>query len=364
MRIGIDISQIVHQGTGVSTYTQELVKALLSLDHQNDYVLFGFSLRKISYLKAFANSLGPKSNFVSKFFPIPPTAAEKLLNHFPRPNIELFTGKLDVLHTSDWLEPRANCPKVTVVHDLAMFKFPHVAHPKILATHKKKLELVKKESQKVIAVSESTKKDLVEMLNFDPAKITIIYEAADQLQPESHPEKTLQKYGVKGKYILALGTREPRKNLDRIIQAFTLLKDKDLKLVIVGKFGWGEDVKPLDSVIITGYIPDEDLSAFYSGAQVFAYPSLYEGFGQPILEAMRCGVPVVSSTVSSLPEVAGEAAILVDPTSVQAIAGGIEEASRNRSALIAKGKKQAEKFSWKKAAVETLEVYKKAAGEV
>jgi glycosyltransferase involved in cell wall biosynthesis len=355
MRIGIDISQIVHEGTGVSTYTQELVRALLSIDKENKYVLFGASLRKLSTLKDFAKSL--KGEAFEKFYPIPPTLAEPLFNCFPRPPIELFTGKLDVFHTSDWLEPRALCPKVSVVHDLAMFRFPEVAHPKILATHKRKLELVKKESRIVIAVSESTKKDLVEIMGFDPKKIVVIYEAAGS---QFKPTLGKSKLAIDGKYLLTLGTREPRKNLRRVIEAFSRLHLPDVMLVIVGKFGWGEDIRPVENVIIAGYLPNEDLPSVYSNAEAFVYPTLYEGFGLPVLEAMSCGVPVVTSNVSSLPEVAGDAAILVDPNDSDAITSGIRQVLKDKDKLILKGYKQASKFSWEKTARQTLEVYNRA----
>lgn len=363
MRIGIDISQIVHEGTGVATYTRELVRALVKVtekDKEIEFVLFGTSLRKLYVLREFTERLqGP--TLKTRFFPIPPTLAEPLFNQLTRPNIELFTGGLDVFHSSDWLEPRANCPKVTVVHDLAMFRFTEVAHPKILETHRRKLALVKKESAKVIAVSESTKRDLVELVGVEPERIAVIYEAAGNKFKPYQKRSLLDKYGVGGRYIFALGTREPRKNLPRVIKAFSKLHLPGVKLVIVGKFGWGEDVEPVRNVSVVGYVPDEDLPALYSRAEVFVYPSLYEGFGLPVLEAMSCATPVVTSNVSSLPEVAGNAAVLVDPTDVNAIAAGVQKALKEKEELVAKGLAQAKKFSWERTAWETLEVYKRVA---
>lgn len=366
MRIGIDISQIVHEGTGVATYTKELVRALLKQDDMDQYVLFGMSLRKFGILNKFVRKLPNRGEVTSCFYPIPPTVAEPMFNRFGRLPIELFTGNLDVFHTSDWLEPRAGCSKVTVVHDLAIFKFPGVAHPKILATHRRKLELVKRESAMVIAVSEATKRDLVELLGLEEKKITVIYEAAgDQFRPKfwgtSRSRAVLKKYGISRRYILALGTREPRKNLKLVVEAFNKLKYQDVKLVIVGKFGWGEDIRPADNVILVGYVPQSNLPFIYSSAEVFVYPSLYEGFGLPVLEAMSCGVPVVTSGISSLPEVAGEAAVLVNPVRLEEIATGIQVAIKNRDRLVAMGLKQARKFSWEKAARETVSVYKKVA---
>lgn len=362
MRIGIDISQIVHQGTGVATYTRELVTALLAQDKTNDYVLFGTSLRKFSILQKFAASFAENSHLTLKFFPLPPALAEPLFNGPPRLNIELFTGNLDVLHTSDWLEPRARCPKVTVVHDLAMFKFPDVAHPKILSVHRRKLYLAKRESSQIIAVSQSTKNDLVQILGFDPEKVTVIYESASPIFRPVTERKELEKYGIRGKYLLALGTREPRKNLTRVIDAFTSLDLPETSLVIVGKFGWGENLKPVKNVIIAGYIPQEDLPAIYSASEVFVYPALYEGFGLPVLEAMSCGVPVVTSNVSSLPEVAGDAAVKIDPNDSESIALGIKKAIAESESFKAKGFEQSKRFSWSETARQTLSVYNYVTG--
>lgn len=365
MRVGIDISQIVHEGTGVAIYTRELVRALFELTGTEEYVLFGVSLRKFGILKEFVGALQNRRRVRVCFYPIPPTVAEPMFNRFPRLPIEWFAGGLDVYHSSDWLEPRASCPKVAVVHDLAMFKFPEVAHPKILATHRRKLELVKQESEVVIAVSKATKKDLVEMLGFDERKIVVVYEAASRkfrvgLKGLPETKRVLKKYGIEGRYLLALGTREPRKNLKRMVEAFNRLKYREVKLVIVGKFGWGDDIQPAENVVLAGYVPQEDLPFIYSTAEVFVYPSLYEGFGLPVLEAMSCGVPVVTSGISSLPEVAGKAAILVDPLRVDEIAAGIEMAMKCRDKLVAVGLAQSKKFSWQKAARETLAVYRKA----
>ena len=358
MKIGIDISQIVHEGTGVSTYTRELVKALLAIDQRNEYHLFGASLRKLSLLDQFAHDL---PNVKAHFYPLPPTVAEPVFNRFPRLPIETFTGPLDLFHTSDWLEPPAKCPKATVVHDLSMFRFPETVHPKILSVHRRKLELVKKESAAVIAVSQATKNDLVEILKFDPTKITVIYEAAspDFRKTKLISKEPLLRLGVTGKYILALGTREPRKNLSRTIAAFQKLKLKDTKLVIVGKFGWGQDVSPTSDIVLAGYVAQDQIASFYHYAECFLYPSLYEGFGLPILEAMATGTPVVTSNIGSLPEVAGKAAVLVDPRDAEAIVRGIKDALSQKDNLVARGYTQEKKFSWEKTARETLGLYQR-----
>jgi len=186
----------------------------------------------------------------------------------------------------------------------------------------------------------------------------VIYEAADSLFKPVSSNLAKTKYQLTDPYILSVGTLEPRKNLNRLIEAFTLLNQKNLKLAIVGKFGWGEKTKPVAGVKLLGFVPDTDLAGLYSSAKAFVYPSLYEGFGLPVLEALSCGCPVVTSDVSSLPEVAGKAAVYVNPKSVENIGKGIKEAFKQAGSLRLAGLTQAKKFSWEKTARETLKVYR------
>lgn len=368
MKIGIDISQLAYQGTGVATYTENLIINLLKIDKVNEYVFFYSSLRQ----KLPSNL---KSLFINlKSYNFPPLALELLWNRLHVIPIETFTGKLDVFHSSDWLEPPAKCPKVTTIHDLAIFKYPEVFAPKgghdILKNQKRKLSWVAKETKTIIAVSENTKRDIVEILKIPEERIKVVYEGTDRAyniqQTTKEIEGTKKKYNIRGKYLLAVGTLEPRKNIRRVIEAFNILKPQfpDLSLVIVGKMGWGEDFEKCQmtndkcQIKFTGYVPKEDLACLYQRAQVFVYPSLYEGFGLPVLDAMTSGCPVVTSNVSSLPEVVGDAGVLVDPNNVEDIAGGILKAMGNRELLIKEGKTQVLKFSWEKTARETLAVYK------
>lgn len=379
MKIGIDISQLAYPGTGVATYTQNLVENLLKIDKENEYVLFYSSLRKHGSQITRFDSVDPrrKSGMTIRNYRIPPILLESLWNRLHLLPIETFTGKLDVFHTSDWLEPPSRCPKVTTIHDLTVLKYPETFTARgghdIVANQKRKLELVKKESKIIIAVSENTKQDIVDLLKISEERIRVVYEAADEIfgkqEARSKKQEVMKKYGISGKYILAVGTREPRKNLERVIEAYKLLLSQypDLSLVIAGKYGWGDEklnIKNKQSLIprnkklkILGFVPKEDLVELYAGAEVFVYPSLYEGFGLPVLEAMASGCPVVTSNVSSLPEVAGDAGILVDPNNVEDIAQGIKKALEQREPLIKKGLVQASKFSWEKTAQETLKIY-------
>jgi glycosyltransferase involved in cell wall biosynthesis len=356
MKIGIDISQIVY-GTGVSVYTQNLVENLLKIDKKNDYLLFGGSLRQKDKLQKFG----------AKIFSFPPTLADFVWNRLHLFPIENFLGTIDVFHSSDWTQPPTKAAKVTTIHDFGFLKYPEVAHPKIKAVMERRFKWIKKEVDLIIAVSQATKKDIMEILNIPEEKIRVIYEAVsedvNQVKDQKIIQKVKKKYGLKGNYLLSVATLEPRKNLKRIIKAFYLLKKKDLSLVIVGKPGWDEEIsqwglKNKDQrIIFTGYISHEDKQALYSGGTCFVFPSLYEGFGLPILEAMKCGCPVVTSNLSSMPEVAGKAGILVDPLNVKNIAEGINQAIKDKQELVNKGFEQVKTFSWEKTARETLKVY-------
>lgn len=369
MKIGIDISQVVY-GTGVSRYTEELVKNLIKLDKKNKYVLFGSSFRRKKELSNYHATVC--GNYCEgKIFPFPPTMMEILWNRLHVVNIEKLIGDVDVFHSWDWYQPPTKAKKVTTVHDVSFLRYPEVFPKRTIRAQTNRLKWVKKECQIVIADSQATKKDLIDLLGFDEKKIKVIYLGVSDSWKEKpanikKQEAIKKKYKIKGEYILSVGTLEPRKNLKAVIKAFNELKKHSLQLVLVGKPGWGEEIKQLaekkdPAIVVTGFIPDEDLVYLYKGARCFVYPSLYEGFGLPVLEAMAAGCPVVTSNISSLPEVAGKAAILVNPQKTSEIRQAINEiiaipqVSQN---LRKKGLIQANKFSWEKTARETLEVYK------
>jgi glycosyltransferase involved in cell wall biosynthesis len=357
MKIAIDVSQIIY-GTGVSVYTEELVKNLLSFDKENSYVLFGGSLRRQGELKAKARSLGTNSSL--KVFPIPPTLSDFLWNKLHILPIETFVGKIDVFHSSDWSQPPSAAFKVTTVHDLAPIKFPRVFPAKIVEVYKRRLARVAQEADSIIVPSEATNKDLLE-LGFLANKIRVIPEAAGSefsFPKTERLEEIKTKYRIRGKYLLSVGVGW-RKNSERLIKAFEQARvKKDLNLVIAGRVD--KKLEMQRGVNLIGHIASEELAVLYSGAEALVYPSLYEGFGLPILQGFASGCPVVTSNISSMPEVAGDAAVLVDPYDVSAIAEGIREAIRDKRRLVSQGKKRAREFSWEKCARETLTVYSEA----
>lgn len=359
MKIAIDISQIIYQ-TGVSWYTKNLVEHILKQDEDNSYTLFGGSLRRLSDLKIISKSFS--GNFKTKFLPIPPMLASILWNDLHLLKIESLLGKIDLFHSSDWTQPPTNATKITTVHDLTpicnMGGFKSNWRD-ISRVHTKRLNWVKKEVDKIIAVSETTKKDIIELLGIEEEKIQVIYEAPDTIyvpQPQIKVGGYLSKMGITNEYILSVGTGK-RKNLEKAYSAYLdIRKDyPNLKYVIAGN-------NPPDfkgNYIFIQSPSNYDLSLLYSGAKVFLYPSLYEGFGLPILEAFGCGTPVVTSNISSMKEIAANAAILVDPTSSKSIDEGIMEAINNSDSCIKRGCERVKDFSWEKAAKETISLYEK-----
>lgn len=367
MRIGIDVSQIVY-GTGVSSYTRELVKNLLAIDKKNQYILFGSSLRAAKKLREFEKSLEGFKNFELKIIPYPAFFLEFLWNRLHIYPIEKIIGEVDVFHSSDWTQPPTgkDVKKVTTVHDLIPFLFPTSVHPKIIATHKRRLERVRKEVDLIIADSETTKDDLIKFANIPEGKIRVIYLASGsefKPQDDQKVEEVLQKYKIKKPFLLSVATQEPRKNIQKLLDVFEkIVKDRpELRLVLTGKYGWGPGMHTPENVIWTNYVPQEDLTALYSASRVFLYPSLYEGFGLPILEAMACGTPVITSNNSSMAEIAKDAAILVDPRSEAQITRAIDLVLNlnleNYQKMVRASLDRARKYTWKKTASETLKVY-------
>ncbi|MGB6882347.1 MAG: glycosyltransferase family 1 protein, partial [Microgenomates group bacterium] len=330
----------------------------LSIDEENEYIFFAGGLRQKKEIIAFLSNL--KGNFESKIFPIPPTLAHILWNRLHVLRIEKLTGDLDVFHSSDWTQPPSDAFKVTTVHDMVPLRFPQYSHPRIVSAHKARLKWVKKEIDIVIVPSRASKEDLVKV-GVPKLKIVVIPEAVDPIFKPVKGSKIAdlkRKYRITGKYLLALGVNF-RKNTQRIIQAFEKVRaGKDLKLVFIGYLF--EKTEQRRGVRFVGHVSTDELPVFYSGAEALVYPSLYEGFGLPILEAFACRTPVVTSNISSLPEVAGGAAELVDPYDTDSIAEGIRAALGRRKGLIKEGLKRVEDFSWEKTAKMTLEVYNEA----
>ena len=260
--------------------------------------------------------------------------------------------RLDVVHCPTFRAPlRAPAPVVVTVHDLAVLRFPEL-FPRWARTYSRALVArVVRAAARVIAVSRFTRDEVVELVGVDEARVRVVPNAVDTAFFPDGP-------AAAGEYVLAVGTLEPRKNLQRVAEA---VRRVGLELRVAGAPGWGRVEARLDGVRWLGFPPDEQLAALYRGALCVAYPSVYEGFGIPVLEAMACGAPVVTSTGTATEEVAGGAAVLVDPRDVDAIASGIEQAIARRDELRRLGLRRAREFSWADSAAATADVYREVA---
>ena len=356
MRIGIDISSIPF-GTGVSRYTTNLVRALIPQLGNDQLVLFGSSLRQHQTLTDFCRMTDQRIN--QSLYSYPPKLTSFFFNTF-HPPISMFTGPLDVFHTWDWQVPSIPSGKlISTVHDLALFKFPETAHPDIKRHHEVTLKYLKAQNASIIAVSQTTKDDLIDLFAFDPQRISVIPEALplESCLPVSTEEIAAVKamYGIKKPYFLIVGTMEKRKNLQVQITAWMHYRQQ-FDLVIVGKPG-GDAIKPVDGLITPGFLDGPDLAALYAGTTVLLYVSLYEGFGLPILEAFYHHVPVVTANNSNLPVVAGNAATYADPARPETIVVAIAQAINQRNQLIQLGESRLKQFSWDTVARQTLALY-------
>lgn len=370
MKIGIDIRSLsIFNKAGIYQYTYNLVSSLLAIDSHNDYILFSAFLHG----KGFRGDGRIKSKFVRRF---PGRFLDLILERHPIP-IEWIIGKLDIFHGPCYFIPNSlRCKLIVTIHDLMFFRYPEFLRPEWVVSLKKRIYASSKRADAVIAVSNFTKREITELLNIPEERIWVIYNGiASNFRPvndKAKIEEMKSKYGVKSPYLLFVGNIEPKKNIETLIRAYVELRNSTIykySLLVVGKKAWHfptvwHTVKQLNvekDVIFLDIVDSDDLPYLYSGAEVFIFPSLFEGFGIPVIEAMACGTPVVASNLTSLPEIAGDAAVLVDPLNVEEITGAIYNVLSNselRRQLVKKGLERAKDFSWEKTARETLALYK------
>jgi len=374
-KIAIDYTPAYEQGGGIGRYVRELVSALANQDAVTDYRLFVSGAQHKNLPPA------PRTNFVWKPTRINPKWLARIWHRAQIPiPIEIFTGKNDLFHATDFVLPpvRSNTRTLLTVHDLSFVRVPEAASPSLKAYLDIVVPRSAKRADHILADSQATKEDLIELYRLPENKITVLLSGVDQrFHHLSASLLTMRtKYQIeKRPYIFSVGTVQPRKNYVRLVDALANLRNRgyDIDLVIAGGRGWLED--PLHHIItdkkmqehvhLIGFVEDADLPALYSAATCVAFPSLYEGFGLPILEGMACGTPVLTSQVSSLPEVAGDAAIMVDPYNVDEIIDGLQRLISDtslRSDLIQKGYEQAKRFTWKASAKYLQQVYAQVLG--
>jgi glycosyltransferase involved in cell wall biosynthesis len=283
----------------------------------------------------------------------------------------------DVVHTPAAFSPRIpDRPLVLTVHDLLPFRYPELFPAVVVAHSRLTWGYALRRAQRVVTGSEATRRELVEIFGLDRGRVAVTpYGVGEQFRPQpAEPGWLASRFGIDAPYVLCVGTLEPRKNLRGVLEAFRRLSAtvEDCLLVIAGGRGWrneqfdAELAQGADRVRLTGFVSDEELVGLYSSAAVFLYPSLYEGFGLPVLEAMACGAPVVTSTTSSLPEAAGGAALLVDPGDPAAIAAAAAEVLTSPAwagELREKGLARARERTWDACAAATVEVYREAVAD-
>ncbi len=364
MKIAIDIREAGKQKTGKGWYTYNIVKEILKLDNRNQYLLYGNS-KKNPY-KDFKNV---------KFKHIEAGSAKwhfKVIKDIKDKNVDLFFAPTSYIIPA--FAPK-NLRVIITIHDLVAFLFPSSHNKKAMIVERLTLKKALKKVSDVFVVSENTKKDLLNKFKLlNEQKIHLTPCAASKVFSKPVSEDELIEFKDQKKlpdnFILAVGTLEPRKNISTLIKSYVNIKKwhPEYKLVLVGKKGWKyeqieETLKKFQvekDVIFPGYLKDDELQKIYKLAKVFVFPSLYEGFGIPPLEAMASGCPVVSSNKSSLPEVIGEAGILIDPTNAYKMADAISSLIENenvRNMMIDRGYRQAEKFSWSFSAKNALDVF-------
>ncbi len=355
MVIGIDASRATAtRRTGTENYAHRLIAALLAAGGPRRYTLY---FRNPPPAGAFPGA-------EPRVIPFP-----RLWTHL-RLSYELLTRpRPDVLFVPAHVLPLAHpLPSVVTVHDLGYRYFPG-AHP---ARQRWYLDWSTRFSARaathVLADSAATQRDLTRFYGVPGEKITVVYPGRDERLGRVDPAPVRARYDLAANYLLHVGTLQPRKNLSRLIEAAASLRAQwpGLQLVLAGQPGWqagrilAQAQAHAEFVRLLDYVPDDDLAGLYSGARAFVFPSLYEGFGFPVLEAMACGTPVVCANTSSLPEVAGDAALLVDPQDTPALAGAIGRLLADAllcESLAARGLEQVQKFSWARAARETLQVF-------
>jgi glycosyltransferase involved in cell wall biosynthesis len=373
MKVCFDVSSALTQGAGVSRYIREVLAALLEMEDAPAITLF--------------NNRRPNQNTdlltlsTPKLPRIEVPLSDKLwrlslLARVRMPQLAAFKNRFDLFHGTDVIAPAIPAPVVVTVHDMTTWLFPEF-HTRANRWYQRlMLPLFMRRASHIIADSHSTKNDLIRLIGTPAEKVTVVHLGVDHTHfcarsVEEARQHVAAQINITSPYFLAVGTIEPRKNLRTLLDAFarTDLINKGYKVVLTGMKGWKVNALlqslQLDSaisnaILFTGYVPDDLLPDLYAASAGFVYPSTYEGFGLPVLEAMACGAPVITSNTSSLPEVAGDAAILVSPTDTEAIAHAMRTLTLDKHETDIRRRlsiEQAAKFNWQTTAQNTMAIY-------
>ena len=381
MHIGIDYTAAAWQGAGIGRYTRELIRAIVAQGDTHRYSLFyaaGGLSSDSAYIADLRQICTTHANVRRVPIPLSPRRLTQLWQRLRVPlPIELFTGRLDLLHAPDFVLPPTRAHTLVTIHDLSFLVHPECAEPSMVRYLTDAVPRGLRRANVILADSQATRNDLARLLAVDPARVELVYPGVEPRfcpLPAATTEPVRRRLSLPDHFVLFVSTLEPRKNLVRLLEAFAQIVQTDnsnLHLVIAGRRGWlYEDIfAAIDRlqlharVQLLDYVHDKDLPALYNLAAAFAYPSIYEGFGIPPLEALACGTPTVVADNSSLPEVVADAAVLVSAEDVGSIASGIVRVVSDvalRARLRAVGPAQARKFTWEQAAQRVLACYQRA----
>lgn len=367
MHIAIDAHSVGAGLGGNETYATNLIEALADIDSVNRYTLY---VTKKEAVERFANRW-------------PNVHLRLTLPHTPLVRIpltltvELRRRPVDILHVQYTSPPFTPCPVVNTIHDLSFEHLPETFKRRSWRQMRLTIRRSAQSAAHILTDCDFARDDILKTYGIAPERVTAVPLAAavrfSPVRDERELDRVRNKYGINGKYILTVGSIQPRKNIPRLIRAYSMLcRERNLeplpKLVVVGKRGWlyedtlatAESSTVRDRIILTGYVDDKDLPALYSAASCFVYPSYFEGFGIPPLEAMRCGTPTITGDRTCFPEIIGDAGLMVDPFDEQAIKLGIVRVLTEqtlRDELIEKGLERANSYDWLKTARQTLDVY-------
>ncbi len=375
MRVAIDYSAALNQRAGIGRFVRNLVRSVLAVDHDDQFVLLYAAARGSGRppLPTSARVAGRRLPLNERWM----TVLWHRLN-LPLP-VEWFSGPVDVFHAPDFvLPPVRRARSVLTVHDLAFLLYPQCADAKLRDYLMAAVPRSVRQASFIVADSENTRNDVICLLGAVPERTAVV---PGGVEPRFRPadsaavDSLRQRLGLTAPFILSVGMMEPRKNWQGLIQAYSQARARHHlphQLVLAGPRGWlwesileERERSPFrNDVVFVGFVPDEDLPALYSAADVFAFPSFYEGFGLPPLEAMACGTPVVVSDAASLPEVVGDAGLTVPPEDVDRLAEALAQLvtdEQQRARLREAGLARAATFTWERAAERMLAVYKQVA---
>ncbi|MGE3270865.1 MAG: glycosyltransferase family 4 protein [Chloroflexota bacterium] len=381
LRIAIDYTSAVNQNAGIGRFVRSLVQSVVKQDTTDSFLLMHATPNP-----GRVPTYPPGANVTRRVLRVNERWMNILWHRLQVPlPADWLTGPVDLFHSPDFVLPPVRAARsILTVHDLAFLLYPECADASLRAYLERTVPRSVQRADYVVADSENTRNDVVCLLGVPPERVTVVPGGVDpSFKPVTDPARLAQFRQSIGldettPYILFVGVIEPRKNLVGLIEAFNVLKGRrplPHKLVVVGRRGWLSEStmeraerSPYSSdIIFPGFIPDEELATLYSAAETFAFPSHYEGFGLPVLEAMACGVPVVASRASSLPEVVGDAGMQVDPDDTERLASALELLALNpemRSDFSARGLERAATFSWDAAAQVMLDVYRRVGADL